>query len=464
MELVESGVLAQEAKGVLVDASAREQRDVRSGGAAAGFEARGLGGPRTRSAVRENAIDGGELFELQDGGERIVEFLEGMVERGRQTAGSGEDARGEFAIRRGAAAEADHDARGAELPRETGVRGEQGRLRLVIDLVARGFADHHAHRQRRRGDDGLDDGGARSESAERGRADQFDAARAAVLGLARVLGRLADDFEQRHRGQYDAGAAPMKRVLLSWSSGKDSAWCLHVLRGMPDVEVAGLVTSFNGEAGRVAMHGARRELVEAQVRAAELPLWSVELPWPCSNAEYERLLAVVWERARDAGIEAVAFGDLYLADVRAYRERQLAGTGLDPMFPLWQAPTGALAREMLAAGLRARLVCVDPARVPESWAGRPFDLALLDELPAGCDPCGENGEFHTFVHAGPMFRAEIGVRAGVVVRRDGFVFADLMEDTPSGGGDAAVAAQAEAPSAPLDPMARKTGGPDSQPE
>lgn len=217
-------------------------------------------------------------------------------------------------------------------------------------------------------------------------------------------------------------------ALLSWSSGKDCAWALHVLRQRGDVEVVGLVTTFNEAFGRVAMHGVRMELVEAQAAAAELPLWGVPLPWPCSNEEYERQMAGVVERARAAGVTAFAFGDLHLADVRAYREQKLAGTGLEPLFPLWgaAADTPALARTMLAAGLRATLTTVDPTQLAPAFVGRDFDAALLDDLPPGVDPCGERGEFHTFCHAGPMFARPVVVAKGETVERDGFWFADLL--------------------------------------
>ncbi|HXG43271.1 MAG TPA: hypothetical protein VNJ71_00795 [Gemmatimonadales bacterium] len=218
------------------------------------------------------------------------------------------------------------------------------------------------------------------------------------------------------------------RVLLSWSSGKDSAWTLHVLRQQPALEVAGLLTTFNEAADRVAMHAVRRTLVEAQARAAGLPLWPVPLPWPCSNAEYEQRMLAVIARAREAGITHVAFGDLYLEDVRAYRVRQWSGTGIEPLFPLWGTPadTPRLARRMLEAGLRAVLTCVDPRQLPESFVGRPFDAALLADLPAGADPCGERGEFHTFCFGGPMFAAEIPIAMGQTVSRDGFCFADVV--------------------------------------
>ncbi len=217
----------------------------------------------------------------------------------------------------------------------------------------------------------------------------------------------------------------MKRVLLSWSSGKDSAWALHLLRSQPDIEIVALLTTLNSEFQRVAMHGTRRSIVEAQAAAVQLPMWIVPLPWPCSNEVYERLMAEVCARAVNEHIDAIAFGDLFLPDIRAYREAQLKPTGLEPLFPLWQIPTPDLARQMIAGGLRARLVCVDTKQLPESFAGREFDAALLRDLPPEVDPCGERGEFHTCVYAGPMFRAPLHLEAGEVVNRDGFVYADF---------------------------------------
>lgn len=217
----------------------------------------------------------------------------------------------------------------------------------------------------------------------------------------------------------------MKRLLLSWSSGKDSAWALHVLRRDAEIEVRGLLTTLNEEFQRVAMHGTRRSVLEAQARAAGLPLWVAPLPWPCSNEVYERRMSEVCARAVADGIDAVAFGDLYLEDVRAYREKQLAPTGLEPLFPLWGIPTAELAREMIAGGLRARITCVDPRVLPAAFAGREFDEALLRDLPAGVDPCAERGEFHTCAYAGPMFTEPLELEAGEVVNRDGFVFADF---------------------------------------
>jgi uncharacterized protein (TIGR00290 family) len=188
----------------------------------------------------------------------------------------------------------------------------------------------------------------------------------------------------------------------------------------------GLLTTVNQRYDRVAMHAVRVELLRAQAAAAGLPLWEVAIPDPCSNAEYEAAMRAVIERAREAGITAMAFGDLYLADVRSYRETQLRGTGIEPVFPLWLQPTRALAEQMIAAGVEATLTCVDPRKVRSELAGRRFDAALLEALPAGVDPCGENGEFHTFVHAGPMFTTPIPVSIGEVVHRDGFVFADML--------------------------------------
>jgi uncharacterized protein (TIGR00290 family) len=218
----------------------------------------------------------------------------------------------------------------------------------------------------------------------------------------------------------------MKPILLSWSSGKDSAWSLHVLRQRGEYQVVGLLTTFNEVADRVAMHAVRRELVERQAAAAGLPLWAVPLPWPCSNEHYEARMTEVCGRAVAEGIQGIAFGDLFLDDVRAYREKQLKGTGLEPMFPVWGLPTRALADEMIASGTRAKLTCIDTEKLDRSFAGREFDEALLAELPDEVDPCGERGEFHSFVYAGPMFSARIPISVGQTVVRDQFVFADLI--------------------------------------
>jgi uncharacterized protein (TIGR00290 family) len=230
-----------------------------------------------------------------------------------------------------------------------------------------------------------------------------------------------------------ATTARRPKALLAWSSGKDSAWSLHVLRAQGEVEVVGLLTTINQAFDRVAMHAVRVELLRAQADAVGLPLWPVSIPWPCSNEEYEAAMAAVVARARDAGISAMAFGDLFLEDVRRYREERLAGSGLRPLFPIWGTPTATLATQMVREGLRARLTCVDPTKVDASLAGREFDAALLGELPASVDPCGERGEFHTFSYDGPMFRRPVPIRGGETVRRDGFVFADLMPGGEPGG-------------------------------
>lgn len=218
----------------------------------------------------------------------------------------------------------------------------------------------------------------------------------------------------------------MKRVLLSWSSGKDSAWTLHLLRRDREVELVGLLTTLNAEFQRVAMHGTRLAVLERQAEAARLPLWVVPLPWPCSNEVYEQHMAEACDRARRERVDAIAFGDLFLEDVRAYREKQLGATGLEPLFPLWQIPTDKLAREMIAGGLRARISCVDTKQLPAEFAGREFDEALLSDLPTGTDPCGERGEFHTCVYDGPMLTEPIALEAGEIVDRDGFAFADFV--------------------------------------
>jgi uncharacterized protein (TIGR00290 family) len=216
------------------------------------------------------------------------------------------------------------------------------------------------------------------------------------------------------------------KTILSWSSGKDSAWSLHTLRGDPSIEVVGLLTTINEAFDRVAMHGVRRQILEAQAEAAGLPLHVVPLPWPCSNDDYERLMGDYVRAKVAAGIEAMAFGDLFLEDIRAYREQKLHGTGLKPIFPLWGKPTPTLAEEMIDGGLVTYIATVDPKKLDPSFAGRVFDRAFLDDLPNGIDPCGENGEFHTCVAAGPMFSRHLPIRPGEVVARDGFVFADLI--------------------------------------
>ena len=215
------------------------------------------------------------------------------------------------------------------------------------------------------------------------------------------------------------------KAILCWSSGKDSAWTLHVLRQRQEVEVVGILTTINEVHNRVAMHAVRVSLLQAQAEAVGLPLWTVPIPSPCSNEQYEMAMKTAVQRALAAGVTVMAFGDLFLEEVRRYRETQLAGTGLSPLFPIWGLSTPLLAREMLSAGLRARITCVDPKQIPSAFAGREFDETLLADLPAGADPCGERGEFHTFAYAGPMFRQPVPIQTGKIVTRDGFVFADL---------------------------------------
>jgi uncharacterized protein (TIGR00290 family) len=217
-----------------------------------------------------------------------------------------------------------------------------------------------------------------------------------------------------------------KPILLSWSGGKDSAWALHLLQQSQEYEVVALLTTINDHFKRVAMHGYREELLDMQAEATGLPLWKIPLPWPCSNEIYEAQMAQACQRAIHEGLHGIAFGDLFLEDIRAYRVDRLANTGLEPIFPCWQLPTDQLARDMIASGLSARLTCVDPRHLDTSFAGREFNTQLLADLPAAVDPCGERGEFHTFVSAGPIFRASIKVKVGEIVSRDNFVYADLL--------------------------------------
>lgn len=219
--------------------------------------------------------------------------------------------------------------------------------------------------------------------------------------------------------------AMKERALIAWSSGKDAAWALHRARSTGAYDIIGALTTITENFDRVSMHGVRREVLAAQLEAAGLPLWPVPIPFPCANDLYERRMAQALQAARGQGITKIIFGDLFLEDIRAYREEKLRGTGIDAVFPLWGMPTGELAREMIASGLEARVVTLDPKKVPRELAGRLFDENLLGSLPEGVDPCGENGEFHTCVIGGPMFQKNIDVMAGEVVERDGFVFADL---------------------------------------
>ncbi|MGB9402956.1 MAG: hypothetical protein WCA98_05425 [Candidatus Acidiferrales bacterium] len=218
------------------------------------------------------------------------------------------------------------------------------------------------------------------------------------------------------------------KAWLAWSSGKDSAWALHTLRRAGEFDVVALLTTINATHARVAMHAVRESLLREQARAAGLSLITVKIPSPCPNDVYERAMAAAMERARAEGVTHVAFGDLFLEDIRRYREDHLANSGIAPVFPIWQRDTSALAQEMLAAGLRAVITCVDPSRLSSEFAGRIWNEDFVASLPEGVDPCGENGEFHSFAFAGPMFREPLRVRVGEIVERDGFVFADVLSE------------------------------------
>jgi uncharacterized protein (TIGR00290 family) len=222
---------------------------------------------------------------------------------------------------------------------------------------------------------------------------------------------------------------PPVELALSWSGGKDSALALRALRAAPGPEVGALITTVTGEYGRISMHGVRRELLVAQAAAAGVPLVEIEIPAGCSNEEYERRMGETLARSPLQDARTIAFGDLFLADIRAYREERLGRVGKAAVFPLWKRDTRVLAEEFIEAGFQAFLVCVDPAQLDPSFSGRAFDRQLLDDLPAEVDPCGENGEFHTFVHRGPIFSHPIACRRGEVVERDGFVFCDLLADS-----------------------------------
>jgi uncharacterized protein (TIGR00290 family) len=216
------------------------------------------------------------------------------------------------------------------------------------------------------------------------------------------------------------------KALIAWSSGKDSAWALHEVRCAGDYDVVGALTTITETFGRVSIHGLREELLMAQLAAAGLPPTLVQIPYPCPNEIYETRMGAATAQAKANGITHMIFGDLFLQDVRTYREQKLAGTGITPVFPLWGRPTAELAREMIAGGVEAYLVCVDRKQLSQDFAGRCFDQAMLADFPAAVDPCGENGEFHSFVAAGPMLRGAVPVAVGETVERDGFAYADLL--------------------------------------
>lgn len=217
-----------------------------------------------------------------------------------------------------------------------------------------------------------------------------------------------------------------KKTLLSWSSGKDSAWALHILRQNPEIELLGLFTIVNQKYNRVSMHATRMQMLERQAGAAGLALQTIDLPDPCTNEQCDAVMRKFVTESAARGIECVAFGDLFLEDVRKYRENQMKGTGIEPVFPLWAIPTGELAQQMLSAGIDAYVSSVDLKKLPSNFAGRKWSRELIAELPRGCDPCGENGEIHTVVVGGPMFRRPIPIRVGRIVERDGFAFADII--------------------------------------
>lgn len=217
-----------------------------------------------------------------------------------------------------------------------------------------------------------------------------------------------------------------RKTLLSWSSGKDSAWALHVLRQMPDIDVVGLFCTINKHFNRVAMHAVRVELLQRQAQSAGLPLHLIEIPYPCSNEDYQHVMGQFVAEAQLSNIECFAFGDLFLEDIRHYREERLQGSGITAIFPLWGIPTDQLAHTMFENGLKAKITCIDPKQLDSSFAGRDYNPAFLADLPVHVDPCGERGEFHSFAYDGPMFSKAIPLSVGEIIERDGFVFADLL--------------------------------------
>lgn len=224
---------------------------------------------------------------------------------------------------------------------------------------------------------------------------------------------------------YNARMVPQK-TIVSWSSGKDSAWALHQARRDPGLEIVGLLTTVTRDFNRVSMHGVREELLEAQARSLRLPLIKVPIPYPCPNEAYEAAMSSALDQARKEGVTRMVFGDLYLADIRGYREKKLEGTGFQGVWPLWLQDTRALSRRMVEGGLKATVACLDPKCLSKSFAGRLYDSQLLQDLPEEVDPCAENGEFHTFAWDGPMFSEPVAFRVGETVERDGFVFTDLL--------------------------------------
>ena len=219
-----------------------------------------------------------------------------------------------------------------------------------------------------------------------------------------------------------------KKILLSWSSGKDSAWALHVLRQQQDIEVVGLFCTFNKKFERGAMHAVRNELICQQAESIGLPLELIPIPDPCSDSEYKIIMADFIEQVKSQGIDTIAFGDLFLEEIRSYREESLAGTGITALFPLWGIPTDELSKEMVTCGLRAKITCIDPRYLPAEFAGHEYDSTFLEQIPDSVDPCGEKGEFHSFAYDGPMFKNKLNIRVGETVTRGGFVYTDLLPE------------------------------------
>jgi uncharacterized protein (TIGR00290 family) len=217
-----------------------------------------------------------------------------------------------------------------------------------------------------------------------------------------------------------------QKTMLAWSSGKDSAWALHVLKQNPEIELVGLFSTINEAFNRVAMHAVRLELLMKQAQFAGLPMDIINIPFPCSNQEYEDRMAAFIEKALEKKIERIAFGDLFLEDVRKYREEKLEGTGITPIFPLWGIPTRTLSKEMIWGGLKAVITSIDPKLMPPEFIGKQYNQSFLQQIPDTVDPCGENGEFHTFAFSGPMFKEPINITVGEIVHRDGYVFADIL--------------------------------------
>jgi len=222
-----------------------------------------------------------------------------------------------------------------------------------------------------------------------------------------------------------------RKTLMSWSSGKDSAWALHQLQQDPTIEVTGLFCTITGEFKRATMHAVRVELLKQQAQSIGLPLELIEIPYPCSNDAYGEIMGKFIEKAKQANIQCIAFGDLFLEDVRNYRQEKLAGTDIEPIFPLWNIPTNELAQQMLDGGLKTVITCVDPKQISKDFVGREYCQSFLNDLPQTADPCGEKGEFHSFVFDGPMFNHPIDISLGEVVERDGFIFIDVTQNLPS---------------------------------